>query len=273
MIFENRSLLGFALCFLLLFTTCSDDNPVSVKEKPPQLPPVASMEMDFSAFNSSTASNANIAADALNNYKEAAARIFILKILVDAHLQFPRLMLEMINRTDAVNENGEWIWTYSFSHNGFDIEFKLVAAREGEKVNWAMYVSGSIFGAEGNLFFEGTTNQDATKGKWIYYSFFPFENSGPLSKVEWAVSSKDNVSLKFTLLIGKEGRGGSTIDYHFDGTVKRAIFYNSLKDMTTEIAWNVNTKAGYIIAPDYNNGVKSCWNSSLQNVSCSEINI
>jgi hypothetical protein len=46
-------------------------------------------------------------------------------------------------------------------------------------------------------------------------------------------------------------------------------FFDASAGETAEVHWDEQTIQGWIIAPNYNGGVKACWNGLLQNATCS----
>jgi hypothetical protein len=45
-------------------------------------------------------------------------------------------------------------------------------------------------------------------------------------------------------------------------------YFDKSENSTLEISWDAATNAGYIIAPNYNNGQKSCWDNQLNDTTC-----
>lgn len=258
------------LCVLLFFSSC-DDDPSSVNDEPPQLPPVQSMEADFTSFESQQkqAQPQNKSAD---NFQRAITSAVILKAVVELHLAIPKALLTAAKNTDAeFNDNGQWEWNFSKTADGNTFGVRLLGIREGENtVNWQFFVTNSQLGLEDHLFFSGTTNSNGTEGMWTYYSLQDTENQEEVSGVEWTVNGEEDIQLRLEVTSDRNGNQGDYIDYTFDAPLKTAIYYDSSKDQETTIQINVDTKAGYIIAPDYNNGNKACWDENFQDISCNE---
>jgi hypothetical protein len=252
-------LVGFAL------SSCSD-NPASLNsDEPPALPPSESMDVDFTIFdgNQQTKTLAN------TNFTQAAFRALVMKAVVDLNLAIPRALLEAAAQAEAeFNDEGEWVWSYSHTSGEDSYEVRLVASRgEGDSVSWQFFVTNSTLGVEDRLFFTGITDAGGSQGTWTYYALQDEENEA-VSSIEWSVDSEENVSLRLEVISDRFNNQGDYIEYTFDGTVKNAIYYNAGEEQTTELNWNVETKAGYLIAPNYNNGEKACWDENFENVSC-----
>lgn len=248
-----------------ILTSCSD-NPASLNpDEPPQLPPTESMTADFSLFDQNQQSKTL----ANTNFSQAALRALVMKAVLDLNLAIPRALLEAAAQSEAeFNEEGEWIWSYAHTTGENTYEVRLVASREeGDSVNWQFFVTSSTLGIEDQLFFSGTTGADGSQGTWTYYALQGEENEA-VSNIEWSVDGDENVNLRLEVVSDRFNNQGDYIEYAYDGTVKNAVYYNAGEDQTTELNWNVETKAGYLIAPNVNNGEKACWDENFEDVSC-----
>lgn len=264
----NRQLQKFSILILLagfIFTSCSDDPASFSSDEPPQLPPTESMNVDFTMFdeNQQPKSSSN------TNFAQAAVRALVMKAVVDLNLAIPRALLDAASESEAeFNEEGEWVWSYSHSSGEDSYEVRLTASRgDGDVVNWQFNVTNTTLGIEDKLFFTGTTEAGGSQGTWTYYAL-QGETNEAVSTINWSVNGEDDVSLRLEVVSDRFDNQGDYIEYAFDGTVKNAIYFDAGEDQTTELNWDVDTKAGYLIAPNYNNGEKACWDESFDNISC-----
>ena len=260
---------SFLLIGAFLITACSDDPASLNSDEPPQLPPVESMQMDFSTFDNNQQPK-NSLGKASSNFGQAAVRAFVLKSVVDLNLAIPRALLEAASNSDAeFNEEGEWVWSYSHTAGEDSYEVRLVASRESDaETSWQFFVSNSTLNLEDKLFFSGTTSGEGSQGTWTYYNLMS-DTQEAVSNTEWTVSGEDEVSLRLEVVSGRFDNEGDYIEYTFDGIIKNAVYYNADEDATTELQWNIETNEGYIIAPNYNNGEQACWDENFEDVSCS----
>ena len=53
-----------------------------------------------------------------------------------------------------------------------------------------------------------------------------------------------------------------------EGTIGLIQFYDASERMTAEVRWNVDTMAGSLRVPDYNDGRRACWDENLQDITC-----
>jgi len=231
------------------------------------------MDMDFSTFDSnSKAKTSGYEQQTVQNFSRAAVTALVMKAVVEANLIIPKTLFAAASASDAELNDGDWEWSYSKNAGGNSYGVRLVASRVNDStVEWNAYVTNSQLGLEDRLFFSGTSNNEATEGEWTYYSLQSSQAEQEVSRINWSVNGTDDVDLELEILSDHNGYQGDTISYTFDGTVKHATYYDSSDDAAVEIELNVETMAGYIIAPNYNGGDQSCWNGDFQDVACSEI--
>lgn len=259
------------LCVLLLVISCKD-NPSSVSEEPPEVPSATTMEMDLSEFESQQKSN-QAQTQSNDNFSRAVGTAIIMKAVVDFNLAIPKALLTAAANADAeLNEDEKWEWDFSKQAGDTTYAVRLVAERESEdSVNWSFYVTNSEAGLDDQLFFSGTTNADGTEGTWMYYNLQNTDSQEQVSQIEWSVNGEDDVELRLEVTSDRNNHQGDYLDYSFDGTLKTAVYYDNSEDQETRLQINVDSKVGFITAPDYNNGDQACWDGNYQDVSCSEI--
>ncbi len=265
-----KRLLLFALT-CILFISCSDD-PSSFTDEPPELPPAASMDIDMSTLTESPQSKSSITTDDTDYFVQAVFRAGFMKKIIEAHLLIPKNLLEAAQDTVAqLNEEQQWEWSYQYSANTNNFDVRLIAERiSSSAVNWSFLVTAEHLDLEDHLVFGGTTQNEGAQGVWTYYGLKDSEEDDQkLSEIDWDIQG-DSTQIRLEILSDLSVAAGSYIDYSFDGVLKTIEFYNADTDETTIIQWNVDTKAGYIIAPDINNGEKACWDEEQENISCSE---
>ena len=86
--------------------------------------------------------------------------------------------------------------------------------------------------------------------------------------MEWNIDGEEK-SLTLEVTSDRNSNLGDTIEYNFDGTVKTAVYTDVSSGDTITVEFNTETRVGFFISPDYNNGEKACWDEDLNNVSCS----
>ena len=259
------------LSVLFLIVSCKDD-PSSVTEEPPTVPPATSMEISFSALESNKEMN-RAKQKSAENFTRAALTALVMKGIVELNLVIPRTLLAAANNTEAaLNQNEEWEWSFSKTARDTTYEVRLLASRtEQDSVDWSFYITNPNLDLDEQLFFDGTTNTEGTSGVWGYYSLQNTSSQEQVSRLNWTVNASDDIELRLEVISDRYDNQGDYIDYMYKDSLKTAVYYDRSDDQQTEIQFNVNTRAGYIIAPNYNNGEKACWDENLQNIPCSEL--
>jgi len=259
------------LSLLFLVVSCTD-NPSDIGGTPPELPPASSMNMDFSTFQNSQKLEYTTVQSA-DNFGRAVSVALVLKAVVDANLAIPKLLFAAASKSNVkaqLNDNEKWEWSYTKTASSNTYSVRLVASREGnDMVTWECYVTNTKLGLDNQLFFKGTANSNATQGTWTYYNLQNTNSQEEISQISWAVKGQNDVSLKLVVASDRNGYKGDYIKYAFDGSVKTASYYDAGADETTKLQVNVDTHAGFIKSPNYNNGMQSCWDDNLKDTACS----
>jgi len=259
-----KSIITLLLTFGL-FVSCSDTN--SIDEVTPVIPQSESMTIDLSDFNNSN--NAKLQAG--SNFNAALFRAGIAKLIVDANLIIPKVLI-----TAAQNENpetvaeGEYQWRYSAENGEDNFSVLLTAEVDSEDdVEWNFFVTTSATDPPLNnfLFFTGEAEFDGTEGNWTY---FDAQENDAVSEIEWDIDNDGSIDLDFTVLSDRNGNEGAEINYDFNGIIKTITYVEGSSGDTTTIEFNTETKTGFILSPNYNEGMKSCWDENFDNTPCAE---
>ncbi len=246
-----------------IFISCSDS--VNNDDVTPVVPSAESMTIDLSDFNNNAKSNAG------SNFNNAIFRAGIARFIIDANLLIPRVLVNAAqNENPETVAEGEYQWRYSAENGEDDFSVLLTAEVDAEdNVEWNFYVTTSATDPPLNnfLFFSGEAEYDGTEGSWTY---FDNQVNGPVSEITWDVDEDGSVELDFSVLSDRNGNEGSEINYDFDGTIKTLVYVDGSSGDTTTIEFNTDTNVGFIISPNYNEGVKSCWDENFEDIPCSD---
>ena len=52
------------------------------------------------------------------------------------------------------------------------------------------------------------------------------------------------------------------------GSDRSVSYFDASTGQAVEIGWDAITKAGWLIAPGFNGGLKACWDATLNDVAC-----
>ena len=249
----------------LVFISCSDSPSGNNEENPPQLPPVESLEVDLGILLSQP--------KAVQQSDSAFFRAYFTASILGGFLQLNALPVQILagatENTPQYNGDGEWEWTYSASGPNGSFSVSLFATLQVDHVSWDFYISAanSQQNFDDVLLLTGTSALDGSEGTWNIY------NPGTgnvITSSEWEVGDS---SASVTMSVYEDGLNipVAVISYSQVGITKRVTFENNEDNTLITIEWNTETKAGYIEAPDFNGGVRACWDSSFQDTACTAI--
>ena len=238
-----------------------DDEP---EDQPPELPPDASMSIDFSAFGGSTLAPGQLPG---KNYNNAALRVLILNVAVIITMAPSVLTFKAAQSVEPVKQdNGSWVWRYPVNIPGHEIEASLTGSLEGFKTVWSMKVTSSSFDPplEDFEWYIGESSLDNTSGDWLFFDYQNPDAGEEIASMQWLVESTSKSSLVFSNLSVEGENAGDVLSYSVDGTTALISFYKASDDTTAEIEWDLVSTAGSIEVPDYNNGERAHWDGNKQ---------
>lgn len=252
--------------------SCSDKTTDTTPGNTPSIPPEYSMAMNFSNFEGQYDVD-QATTEASKNFGQAAFRAGLFKSIVDINLAIPRALLRAASEADVqLNENKDWEWEFNTTAESNEYEVRLTAARDqAGDASWNFYVTNPQFGLEDKLFFSGVSYEQDTKGSWSYFSLLDSDGKEEkVSQITWTAENEDDLNLRLDVVSNRNDNEGDYLDYTLEGNIKTAVYFDASKGQETTIKWNTETNAGYIIAPDYNEGNKACWDDNFEDTSCPE---
>ncbi len=288
-------LLSFAI---LSLQGCSENDPVTGTEAPEQLslPPANTMAMDIAFFESVSVDPQSVSKGKLSpsmvtstngsklNYVNAAVRVLFLDIVVLTALAQPiAAFATAIHSVPQLQQDGSWLWTYVFVDNNIEHSIFIRGKRMESYVSWSMEVSSNdpAMPLDHFVWFAGEVENDERSGYWQFYEPEADMASGatrseglvastpgvPCIRIDW--QDNGSVDQRLAFLVNKPGvpEENSTLVYEEALETATIEFYDATSDETGAIIWN-RDGSGSIEWPDYNNGVKSCWDSQQDDMDC-----
>jgi hypothetical protein len=243
---KPRTIWALLLTISLFITGCSEDDSTGIN--PPDLPPMASLLMDFDAFPAHPdAQTANIAvqtAQAINcdasYFSYAACNVATWNFLITVGLAIPvASFAESFNHTAVLQNDGTWIWSYDviigLTRYSVELHGKIVDAN----VNWNMYISKAGEYTDFN-WYSGTSHLSGSHGTWTLMN--TPSNPTPLLQIDWNYDKlTDTGDLKYTNVVPDGPENGGYIYYGSNNAVDYDAFYdiyNKGADDLIEIEWN-----------------------------------
>ena len=259
------------------FSACkSTTGPYS--DVPPELPPAEAMQMAFTLFSGSqnlgitftdNAGDANIETP-FSNFLQASVRAIAIKVILAANTALPATVLASAELIEPeLNENGQWEWSYNVDAFNRTIDVRLTGTNEDGQVRWNVYITQSELSIDNLLLFTGLSSRDNSSGSWIYFDpATGSDSTEQISELMWNYAGSDNYTLQLEILTDRNNNLGDILSASQTGSVKQAAYTNVGDNTQSEVEWDRDTNEGFLISPNYNGGVKACWNRMFVNSSC-----
>lgn len=277
MIDTHRSALrrAFALALSATVAACASDATAPVDPgAPPELPPLTSMSADFGIFGETGAQQvaramAPEAAPTSLNFANAAIRVLAAQVVTVATMAVPvATFAATANSTPTYEDDGRWHWRFTTVQGGQSYTAHLTGVVQGSVVDWDMRITSPThqppldefvwYGGEGRL--------DRTSGTWTFYDPATPSSATAVVRFDWTHTSSTEHGWEATALSGASA--GDVFTAGVDGDDRTLTYVDASAQETVEIYWNAADGSGYIIAPHYNGGVKSCWDANQVDVAC-----
>ena len=268
---------GVTLLAVAITTSACDDGPAEPgPEDAPDLPPIASMQVDMTIFNAAGQAAGMDGASSVSalgvHFVTAAATVTLARAATVLVMTLPVAVFAAAASEEPVYDSNDeaFHWRYSLTDGEATFEADLSGYAQGVQSIWAMRVSASSFDPPLNAFlwYDGRANLDGTGGEWHIYS--PDEPQGSeILQIEWTHPDIDTWSLTFTNVNPAAEQMGDELTYEVDGDIRVVRFTDFSASTAAEIQWNAVSGVGYIEATNYNQGERACWDDNLDNVACS----
>lgn len=274
----HRQLIILLILGIIGLFSCKDSDVTDPIESPPEMPPVASMQMDFNIFPTSNLlpkTNDDFSIEnvlAKDNWGWALVNGVAWQTLVSVGMIVPvAAFAESFNHDAEKLEDGSWMWTYEFTpQGGVHHTASLHADVDNSGVEWEMYISKAN-NFEDFLWFSGKSDLFATEGTWTI--FHQPNDPTPWIGIEWYRNPEDSTGdIKYTNIVPNGAENGGFIHYGIvTGDIYDAFYeiFNKGKNNTTSIKWNRNSHEGRVMDMlHFGNNDWHCWDSSLEDIDC-----
>lgn len=256
-------------------TSCKkkkDDPPVP--GIPPTLPPIESLKMDFSDFNSLPGKgDAKIIVDTYDNYTEAYNNVNFWKVLLqDDLLAVPAAGLaNALTKTGQEISNNTFEWSISFNANSANYVGKLTAVKGTTTFTISLEAAPSTSLSNTFEYLTGVVSNDLSTADWQVY-----KNDGGSVKVLdglYTINATSGFeSLEYTYVESGETESNSTIEFNvLTSGDYDAAFYMSMSAGNVDVEWDTATRAGRVKSPtEFSDTNWHCWSDILADIVCAK---
>lgn len=155
--------------------------------------------------------------------------------------------------------------------DSMEYQSRIVAEQiAASTVNWSVFLSSEQDDLNNHLYYSGTTTDNVQEGVWNINSLANTADEEQAARLNWESEGEENMHLMLEILSSENGNRQDSLDYTINGPEKKIEYYDASNDQMTITQWNIESRAGYIIAPDVNDGEEACWDEDLQDANCSE---
>jgi len=256
-------------CSLLLslgFLGCTEvTEPETVASDAPALPPAESMNLDLSFFeDQATLGTADERGSHINFLTAALTaetiRVGVAAALAPAHVAFSLA----IHTVPSKDDDGAWLWIYTWRHEGQDNQIRLRGTPEMGHVTWELFVS--FAGQEPELWFSGKSVIGSDAGFWVFRDFGR-EGDPEVLRIDWDMDGTDRHLHILNVDVGSQEEGDQ-IRYQMDGPQAVIVGVDASESVTWDIQWNQRHGAGTLRLPWFNEGNRACWDNHLHDTEC-----
>ena len=262
---RHSLIIALLLVTAAVFNSGCDSQSSGEGDPPRLIPPEAfSIQTDlFSPSNAKTQAKLNFAA--------AALRVWPVSIILQANLLIPAAVTDAALDAEAVLEDGVWVWSTTSVINSNPITFTLSGDPVDDGVDWSMRITADqpINGQDFDSFelFTAHTSPGGLAGSWQLYYPVGGESRNVLN-ADYELRSDDDRELTFSIPESADQHAGDWVRYAVDGTTHTFEWHQVGEALEHHVAWDAESKEGYIEATNHNNGIIACWDSQLEDTPC-----
>jgi hypothetical protein len=271
----NILLIPALICGLL--TGCKKD-----KEDPPALPPVESIEIDFSNFEPGKKSGEIVLPKGIesSNWEFAAEVASIFRGLIFTTLAVPVLSFHLAaNQNPEYLDNKMWQWNYETDVFTDTYKARLTGQIRADDVEWKMYITkeGGTGAFPEFLWFTGTSKLDGKSGQWKLNHSPQFKE--PVLQIDWTRTgtsigtvrytyvralNNDRVADPFKTSFIEYGRQAGAFDAYYE-----IYYYNGADFSDMKVEWSTTGHNGRVMCEDFFADTEwHCWNAQYANIDC-----
>lgn len=228
----------------------------------PALPPADKLDFDFSFFDGADKEMR----DSKENFFNAAIRVTVIQVVTRFVLTPPvAAFAAAIHTIPSPQDDGSWIWIYTWVDGAEEAQIRLRGEDLGDKVAWELRVKALDASPplDNVVWFEGYTWNEGDRGEWDFHN--PEREGNPVvATLAWRAEG-DHEELVFTDL---DENPGDVLAYYKDGDIARIENEDVSEDEVWFIEVDESNGSGSLRAPDYRDGVRSCWDDRQDDVDC-----
>ncbi len=276
------------LVLAVALAACSDNGTTGVSdEDPPEPMSFNDIEMDIEIFqqagkldpDSDIAElsaefnellNAGTQAEQMSPYEFAGLWATSADAMFQSFSALPSMWFNDQMWGEPELDGDTWIWEFSETFEGESVTIVVTAQESGDMVFWELRYSistpdGPNF--EDELLMSADLRQDGTSGTWTIYELIE-DNPENQASVDFEFMIDDGLTTFLEISFSDDiGDNFENVLYEVEDVIASLAYFEG-GSITTFIEWNRDTWEGFIESEQYNDGIRSCWDSNLQTTEC-----
>lgn len=265
---QIKSLTAITLSLVVILASCNSDDEITPVYPAPELPPVESMEMNFSNFNDDN-SGGRMESD--QNWSRAALHVGVWNTILVLNLAVPVASFKVaVTQSPSYDADRElWVWRFDHTVLGRTYSFELTGKLVSDTVEWNMYASEEN-GFQNVLWYTGEMQVDGSSGYWLLNR--DGDNPTTYLRADWEKSGDGIGTIRYTSVETGAELEDSYIEYSQtnNSDFNRSYdIYIDKDDNRVEIDWHHENGNGRIKNPRfYGDDNFRCWDTDFQDVDC-----
>lgn len=259
----------FIILLAISLSACSDNGSGGEDPgEPPSIPNLSTkVQPDISFFQNNNPKKGGEGVSTTENFYNAKSAV----MSGAAFLGITQTYMGFFNpasQEEADFVNGSWVWEYSYSQGGQSLSVQTTATPQSDGFSWETIISfddGEGGGVSDFKIMEGTTSNDGSQGDWKFYSFEDQSTSTAVMTSQWTIVSETEKTIDIRFF--DQGNVSMIITYNQNGPENLMSFEYTDSAENMEIFWNTDSGVGYFMS----GSETFCWDSSFQDISCSDI--
>ena len=277
----NKIIAGFFAIVIILSAGCKkEDNSL-------QLPPAASMDMNFDFASSQKSATVNTQSTYVYHTAAAVAVLYWSGVAY-VYTAIPAASFKKAFEYSPSYDANTKVWTWEYNVNVASDSYyaQLTGKVVEDSVEWQMHISKvGDNNIQNFLWYYGKSNVNRQGGWWVLK--YQWDNHGVLVPdeglfIDWAYKGSNDFHLRYTYVANKSfvydessqewiwvdnTNIGGYIEYGHKDDPEFNAWYNIYSQEETklyQIKWNTSTKTGTIITPTD----QGCWDKDLADADC-----
>lgn len=259
-----RALAAILVVAASLLTACD--------AQPPPLPAATSFQAELGALAVAPAEARHLTEFADSPYTHFAVawdqlrwlRQYLLTVVA-----VPAGAIERAADQDAVRSSeADWAWDVRL----MDIDFTVQATGSASEGYELSFVADSPdFGLSDFRWVTGHLGANPGTGQWVLHDQDFAGGSNAVMQIDWETLAHDQRTQVYTNLKAGHPDEGDQIAFQRTGSSATIVYHDaSQPDWSATLTWDIETGAGSVVIPTYNQGQPSCWGETFENQACPE---